>query len=325
MSIWRDSNILITGITGSLGTALTKRLLSRDDAPRRLVGISRKWQDQARLRAEMNNDPRLRLFIGDVRDKERLLTAFRGVNYIIHAGAHKDVVSAEYDAPEAIATNVIGTQNVLWAAMECKVSRVLVVSTDKASDPINTYGKTKSLAESLAVCFNSYSGSSGTRYSAARYGNVAGSSGSVIPLFRQQKEKGVLTITSADMSRFWISMDRAVDFVLTCLSVMIGGEIFVPHLPSAKVVDVAAAIAPEAKLEVVGVRPGEKIHETMITPSEAYRTRDQGWAYVVYPQYHFWDSRYPEKMSGSPVPADWTYSSASAPHIGGSDLKLLVQ
>ena len=322
--VWTNKSVLITGVTGTLGTALCKRLLLGDDAPIRLVGISRKWQDQDRLRNELNNNPRLRLFIGDIRDIERLRLAMRGIDIVIAAAAMKSIVDCQYNPTEAISINILGTQNTLQAALENDVERVVVISSDKASQSgINMYGVTKAACENLTVAYNSYSSRWKTKYSALRYGNVSLSSGSVIPLFIEQKKSGFLTVTDTRMSRFVITIDQAVEFVLNCIENMIGGEIFVPHLPSAKVVDIAYAIAPEAEMKVTGIRPGEKLHEVMIAPDEAYRTRDLGWAYQVEPQFPFWaGAKFP--VSGSPIQEGWTYSSASAPRLSIDDIKVIL-
>ena len=325
---WREMpelNIAITGITGSLGTALSKYLLANyGQSLRRLVGISRKWQDQDRLRKELNNDFRLRLFIGDIRDYERLEMAFNGIDFVIHAAALKALVVCQYNPTEAIRTNIDGTENVLRAAKNCRVKKVLVISSDKATQAgVNMYGATKAVVENLTVAYNAYTGTHGTRYAAVRYGNVANSSGSVIPLFLEQKASGKLTLTNEYMTRFMITMPDAVKFVMSCLEQMQGGEVFIPHLSSAKIMDIAKTIAPDAIIETVGVRPGEKIHEIMISPDEAYRTRDMGWGYVVHPQFPFWDQKY--DTGGSPVPAYWTYSSASANRLSPDDIKILLE
>ena len=320
-----ELNIAITGITGSLGTAISKYLLANyGQSLRRLVGISRKWQDQDRLRKELNNDFRLRLFIGDIRDYERLELAFNGIDFVIHAAALKAITVCQYNPTEAIRTNIDGTENVLRAAKNCGVKKVLVISSDKATQAgVNMYGATKAVVENLTVAYNSYTGGNGTRYSVCRYGNVWGSSGSVVPLFLEQRNSGVLTLTNEYMTRFLITMANAVKFILNSLEQMKGGEVFVPHLPSIKITDVAKTIAPDAKIETIGIRPGEKVHEIMISPDESYRTRDKGWSYVVHPQFPFWDQKY--EMSGSPVPAYWTYSSASADRLSQDDIKILLE
>lgn len=322
---WQDACVAITGITGSLGTALSKELLLKKYGLARLVGISRKWQDQEKLSAELGNDPRLRLFIGDVRDVDRLRMALVGVDYVIHAAAIKSLPACQYNPVEAIATNIIGTENVLQASLDCGVRKVAVISSDKASQAgINIYGVTKAAAENLAVAYNSYSANHKTRYSAFRYGNVWGSSGSVVPLFISQRDSGKLTLTHPKMSRFWIKMEDAVAFILRGVEAMVGGEIFVPHLSSSRIIQLARAIAPEAEIEIIGIRSGEKLHETMIVPEEAYRTKDVGWAYRIEPQFKFWDSE-SGYMGGSSVPIDWTYSSASATSLSDDALKVMLK
>ena len=321
---WRGASVAITGITGSLGTALSKELLKPEYNISRLVGISRKWQDQDRLRHELDNDDRLRLFIGDIRDVDRLKLAFDGIEYLFHAAALKDVKSCWYNPVEALTINGIGTVNVLQASRDCGVRKVIVISSDKGVAPAsgNLYGATKAVCESVAVSYNNYSASRKTRYSVARYGNVVASSGSVIPLFFSQKETGKLTITHDKMTRFWITMPEAVRFVIHSMESMLGGEIFVPHLPSSRITTLASVIAPDAELEVIGIRPGEKLHEIMLTQDESPRTDDLGWAYRVKPQEKTWGG--PAYMGGSPIPSDWIYSSASAERLGESELRNML-
>jgi len=318
---WRGACVGITGITGSLGTALSKELLKPEYNISRLVGISRKWQDQDRLRKELDNDDRLRLFIGDIRDIDRLRLAFDGVEYLVHAAALKDVKSCWYNPVEALTINGIGTVNVLQASRDCRVKKVIVISSDKGVAPAsgNLYGATKAVCESVAVSYNNYSASRQTRYAVARYGNVVGSSGSVVPLFLNQRENGKLTLTHPKMTRFWITMGQAVHFVIQSMESMLGGEIFVPHLPSSRITTLASVIAPEAEIETIGIRPGEKLHEVMLTPDETPRTKDLGWAYRVEPQEKTWGGL--PYIGGSPVPADWIYSSASAMRLGEDELR----
>ena len=320
---WRGASVAITGITGSLGTALSKELLKSEYNISRLVGISRKWQDQDRLREELNDD-RLRLFVGDVRDIDRLKLALEGVEYVFHAAALKSVPIAFYNPTEAISVNITGTINVLQASRDVGVRRVVVVSSDKAVQPAseNLYGVTKAAAECLAVAYNSYSAGRQTRYCAARWGNVLGSSGSVVPLFMKQRENGKLTITHDKMTRFWVTMDEVVHFILRVMESMIGGEIFVPHLPSSRVTTLASAIAPDAEFETVGMRPGEKMHEVLLSPEESPRTKDLGWAYRVEPTSRPWGGV--PYAGGSPVPSDWIYSSASAERLGESELRNML-
>jgi len=311
---------MITGVSGSLGSALSKELLQAYNI-KRLAGICRKWQPLRDLETSLK-DERFRPFIGDVRDLERLRVAFRGIDYIFHAAAIKDVIYGEYSPTEIVATNIVGTQNVLQAAMDCDVKKVMVISSDKAASPNSCYGVSKRMAECLSVAYNAYTGSNGTRYAVARYGNVVGSSGSVIPLFLKQRNTGSITLTDSHMTRFWITMSQAVQFIIQCMENMVGGEIFVPHLPSAKIVNVASAIAPEAEIKIVGIRPGEKIHEVMLTEHETPRTDDLGWAYRVAPSLRFWGG--PEYIGGSPVSPGWLYTSASTQQLNEDEIKTLL-
>lgn len=317
----KDYSILITGGSGFLGSLLAKRLKDIQGI-RRVIIFSRDWHKQEALRRELGSPENFRWFIGDVRDLERLRRAFAGVDYVLHLASIKDVISSEYNPRETVLTNVIGTQYVSDAAIDCGVKRVVVVSTDKSSAPLNVYGKSKALAESISVSANNYGQA---RFCSARYGNVIGSSSSVIPLFKSQKESGTLTLTDENMTRFWISAPQAVEFVLKCLVEMKGGEIFVPHLPSAKIIDIATTIAPEAKIEIIGTRPGEKMHEVMIVPEEAHRTRDLGWAYEVLPEFPFWSGLHFPMTAGSPVPEGWTYSSASAQRLTPDEIKVITE
>lgn len=314
------TSILISGGTGFLGRHISKYLLDNPGFTRVAI-LSRDWHKQNDLRSELGNPKHFRWFIGDVRDRDRLMRAFDGIDYIIHAAAIKDVVSSEYNPRETMLTNVLGTQNVIDAAIDCGVEKVLFISSDKSAQASTSYGKTKALAESLIVAANSYSPHS-TKFSVARYGNVTASSSSVIPLFRKQANSGVLTVTDVDMTRFWVTPRQAVDFIFRALEQMVGGEIFVPHLPSSKIMDLALAVSPQAKIEVIGTRPGEKKHEVMITPEESAHTQDIGWAYVVEPQFTFWNKGF--LSGGSPVPADWTYSSASAQRLSRDDIKVML-
>ena len=318
---WRGASVAITGITGSPGTALSKELLKPEYNISRLVGISRKWQDQDRLRKELGDDDKLRLFIGDIRDIDRLRLALDGVEYLVHAAAIKSVPACWYNPTEAVSINGQGTINVLQASRDAGVKRVIVISSDKAVAPAsgNLYGATKAVCESVAVSYNNYSASRQTRYAVCRYGNCVASSGSVIPLFLSQKESGKLTITHPKMTRFWITLDEATHFILKSMESMLGGEIFVPHLPSSRITTLASMIAPEAEIETIGIRPGEKLHEGMLTPDEAPRTKDLGWAYRVEPQERTWGGL--PYIGGSPVPADWIYSSASATRLGEDELR----
>jgi UDP-N-acetylglucosamine 4,6-dehydratase/5-epimerase len=284
-------SILITGGTGSLGKELTKTILKSYPDVKRLIIFSRDEQKQFQMSFEFPSDkfPQIRFFIGDVRDKERLLRAFRDVDYVIHAAAMKHVHLAEYNPDECVKTNVYGAQNVIHAALETKVERVVALSTDKACAPINLYGATKLASDKLFIAANNITGWNPIRFSVVRYGNVMGSNGSVIPFFLNKKKEGVLPITDPAMTRFNISLQGGVEMVLHALEYAWGGEIFVPKIPSYKILDVAEAIAPSAKKTVVGIRPGEKIHEEMISESDSYYTYDLGKYYTILPAVTKWN------------------------------------
>jgi UDP-N-acetylglucosamine 4,6-dehydratase (inverting) len=249
----------------------------------------------------------VRYFIGDVRDRERLRRAMHGVDVVVHAAALKQVPACEYNPIEAVKTNVNGAANVIDAAIDCGVGRVLALSTDKAVNPVNLYGATKLCAEKLFIQGNAYAGIGGTRFSCTRYGNVIGSRGSVVPLFRQQRGQGKITLTDQRMTRFWLTLEQGARFVLDCLERMEGGEVFVPRIPSMRIVDLAEAVAPGCQIEVVGIRPGEKLHETMVSCDEARHavgTRDR---YVIKPEYAWREAG--AAMQGDPLPAGFEYTS----------------
>ena len=287
---FNDKSLLITGGTGSLGKALTLHILHAFPGIKRLVIFSRDEQKQFQMAQEYPADkyPQVRFFIGDVRDKERLLRAFMDVDYVIHAAAMKHVHLAEYNPDECVKTNVYGAQNVILAALETKVERVVALSTDKACAPINLYGATKLTSDKLFIAANNITGWNPIRFSVVRYGNVMGSNGSVIPFFLKKQKDGELPITDPTMTRFNISLQGGVDMVLYALEHAWGGEIFVPKIPSYRILDVAEAIAPKAKKTVVGIRPGEKIHEEMISESDSYFTYDLGKYYTILPAVPKW-------------------------------------
>jgi UDP-N-acetylglucosamine 4,6-dehydratase len=288
MSILDGTSVLITGGTGSLGNALVTKLLDETKV-RRIAIFSRDELKQSHLRNIYGDNDRLRWFIGDIRDIERLKRAFHGVDYVIHAAALKQVDTGEYNPMEFIKTNVLGSQNVIDAAIETGVKRVVALSTDKASSPINLYGATKLTADKLFIAANNYSISYGTSFSVVRYGNVMGSRGSVIPLFRKLAESGnPLPITDFRMTRFLISIDQAVKFVLESLMIMSGGELYVPKIPSMKIVDLAQAVAPGAAMTEIGLRPGEKLHEEMISEDDSRRTIQISDRFVVTPVVAEW-------------------------------------
>ena len=293
MNQLENSSILITGGTGSLGRALIKYLLEETTA-RRIAIFSRDELKQLELRNYFKDDSRLRWFLGDVRDLERLKRAFHGVDFVIHAAALKQVDTGEYNPMEFIKTNVLGSQNVIDAAIETNVKKVVALSTDKASSPINLYGATKLTSDKLFVAANNYSISYGTAFCVVRYGNVMGSRGSVIPYFREIAESGEpLPLTDLRMTRFWISIQQAVEFVVESFEIMQGGELYVPRIPSMKLLDLAHAIAPNSKIIEIGMRPGEKLHEEMISADDSRRTILIGDRYVVTPVISEWGYREP--------------------------------
>ncbi|MDQ8004329.1 MAG: UDP-N-acetylglucosamine 4,6-dehydratase (inverting) [Pedobacter sp.] len=288
--IFNNKSILITGGTGSLGKALTKYILSAHSDIKRLVIFSRDEQKQFQMAQEYPEDkyPQLRFFIGDVRDEQRLIRAFKGVDYVIHAAAMKHVPIAEYNPDECIKTNVNGAQNVINACFQTDVKRVVALSTDKACAPINLYGATKLTSDKLFVAANNIKGDNPIVFSVVRYGNVMGSNGSVIPFFINKRKEGKLPITDPNMTRFNISLQGGVDMVIHALENAWGGEIFIPKIPSYRITDVATAIAPDCKHEIVGIRPGEKVHEEMITPSDSFYTYDLDKYYTILPATHKW-------------------------------------
>jgi UDP-N-acetylglucosamine 4,6-dehydratase (inverting) len=281
-----ERSVLITGGTGSLGKHLTKNILSQYPQVKRLVIFSRDEQKQFEMAQEFPHSkyPGIRYFIGDVRDAERLKKAFKDIDYVIHAAAMKHVPIAEYNPMECVKTNVLGAENVINAAFDCGVKNVVALSTDKAAAPINLYGATKLCSDKLFVAANNIKGKLNIKFSVVRYGNVMGSNGSVIPFFLKKKKEGILPITDPNMTRFNISLQGGVDMVLHAMETAWGGEIFVPKIPSYKITDVATAIGPECKHEIIGIRPGEKVHEEMITSSDSFTTYDLGKYYAILPQ-----------------------------------------
>jgi len=279
--------ILITGGTGSFGKRFTEIVL-REHNPKMVRIFSRGEFLQLQMRQQFNNNPRLRFFIGDVRDRDRLYRAMNGVDIVVHATALKQIPTCEYNPVEAVKTNIDGAINVIDAAIDNKVKKVVAISTDKAVYPVSLYGATKLVAEKLFVQGNTYTGGCRTMFSVVRYGNVVGSRGSVVPLFLEQRKMGKITITDERMTRFWITLDQGVRFVIDCIERMKGGEIFVPKIPSMRIVDLVQVIAPEAEREVIGIRPGEKIHECLITEEEARHTREFDSYFVIEPEHSFW-------------------------------------
>jgi len=304
---WNDKVVLVTGGTGSFGKKFTKILLAEKN-PKKVIIFSRDELKQHEMRVAGYDDPRLRYFIGDVRDRDRLVRAMHGVDIVVHAAALKQVPACEYNPMEAIKTNINGTSNVIEAALDAGVDRVLVLSTDKAVSPANLYGGTKLVAEKLAVQSNAYAAGTSTRYSCVRYGNVVGSRGSVVPLFLKQRASGKITITDERMTRFWLSLEQGVHFVINCIEQMEGGEVFVPKIPSTTLVDLARAIAPDAEIEFIGIRPGEKLHEDLLSADEARHTVELEGMYVVQPAEAFWFG-YSWKNEGKSLPDGFTYTS----------------
>ncbi len=305
MHLLDGQSILITGGTGSFGKRFVHTILNQTQV-RRVVIYSRDELKQWEMAQLYPNDERLRFFLGDVRDEARLLRAFDTVDYVVHAAALKQVPAAEYNPFEAVKTNILGAKNVIDAAIDRGVKKVVALSTDKASSPINLYGATKFVSDKLFIDGNAYAGSRVTRFANVRYGNVVGSRGSVIPLFKKLAATGVLPITDADMTRFWITLDHAVQMVLDALELMYGGEIFVPKIPSMKLVDLAKAIAPDAELKFIGMRPGEKLHEELISQHDAHRCMDIGKCYVMMPEMEWFE---PQRIEGKPVSPDFAYTS----------------
>ena len=321
-------SILITGGTGSLGQQLTKTILERWPLVKRLVILSRDEQKQFQMNQEFPETKyaAMRYFIGDIRDYDRLVRAFEGIEYIIHAAAMKHVHIAEYNPMECVKTNVLGAENVINAAMATGVKNVVALSTDKAAAPINLYGATKLCSDKLFVAANNIKGTRDIKFSVVRYGNVMGSNGSVIPFFLNRKKTGVLPITDATMTRFNISLQEGADMVLHAMETGWGGEIFVPKIPSYKITDVAEAIGPECKHEIIGIRPGEKIHEEMITSSDSFSTYDLGKYYAILPQVTNWNmDDYKKHFNASKVQPGFQYNSAENQEwVGVDELRSLI-
>jgi UDP-N-acetylglucosamine 4,6-dehydratase len=323
-----DKSILITGGTGSFGKAFVKKVSTTWPNIKRLVIYSRDEQKQYHM--AMNYPgykyPQLRFFIGDVRDYERLKRALKGIDYVIHAAAMKHVPIAEYNPMECVKTNILGAENVINACLETDVQKVVALSTDKAAAPINLYGATKLASDKLFIAANNIRGSNPIRFSVVRYGNVMGSNGSVIPFFMQKRKEGVLPVTDPSMTRFNISLEEGVDMVLHALETAWGGELFVPKIPSIKIMDLAMAIGPDCKHEIVGIRPGEKIHEEMITSSDSFSTYDLGKYFAILPQLHNWSlDDFIEHFNAIKVPQGFRYNSGeNTEWLGIEDIRDLI-
>jgi len=304
--ILEGKTILITGGTGSFGRKFVETVL-REYAPRVIRVFSRGELLQHEMQGQFQNESRLRYFIGDVRDRDRLHRAMNGVDIVVHAAALKQVPACEYNPIEAVRTNIDGAVNVIDAALDSRVEKLIALSTDKAVHPVNLYGATKLVAEKLFIQANAYRGRSRTEFSVVRYGNVVASRGSVIPLFLRQREQGRLTITDERMTRFWITLEQGVNLVIDCIGWMQGGEIFVPKIPSMRVADLASAIAPQAKVEITGIRPGEKLHEVLLTEQEARHAKEYPDHYVIEPEHPYWDRAC--LADGIPLPEGFRYGS----------------
>lgn len=307
---WNNASILVTGGTGSFGKKFIGTILERY-APSRLIVFSRDELKQHEMRDLFpdTGDSPIRYFLGDVRDRDRLMRAFRGVDIVVHAAALKQVPALEYNPFEAVLTNIMGAKNIIDAAIDNEVKRVIALSTDKAVNPVNLYGGTKLVSEKLFVQGNSYSGEAQTRFSCVRYGNVVNSRGSVVPVFNEQRKRGKVTLTDERMTRFWITLDQGVDFVIKCTDLMRGGEVFIPKIPSMSIVDLAKAMAPDCEVEVTGIRPGEKLHEILVSKDESRHALEFDDMFVIEPQFPWWDG---EDFSDGKTPQDgFSYTSDS--------------
>ena len=308
---WSQESILITGGTGSFGKKFVEIML-RDYQPKRLVIFSRDELKQHDMRASGLDHPSLRYFLGDVRDVDRLERAFAGITVVVHAAALKQVPACEYNPFEAIQTNIMGGRNVIDAAINQGVRRILALSTDKAVNPINLYGATKLCAEKMFVQANAYAGAQESRFSCARYGNVVGSRGSVIPVFQEQKPRGRNHLTDARMTRFWLTLEQGVRFVIRCFEQMHGGEIFVPRIPSMRLVDLAETVAPGCAVEYIGIRPGEKLHEVLVSDDESRHALATDEMFIIQPVHPWWKSE--NWIHAKPLPEGFRYASDTNEH-----------
>jgi UDP-N-acetylglucosamine 4,6-dehydratase len=321
---WSKATVLVTGGTGSFGRKFVEILL-REKRPKKLIVLSRdelKQHDMRQVFPDTDNSP-MRYFLGDVRDKDRLCRAFHGVDVVVHAAALKQVPACEYNPFEAVQTNIIGAKNVIDAAIDCGVKRVIALSTDKAVNPVNLYGATKQVAEKLFVQGNSYAGAANTRFSCVRYGNVIGSRGSVIPLFLEQRKAGRITVTDKRMTRFWITLEQGVRFVIRSAEQMHGGEVFVPKVTSMRITDLAEAVAPGCRIELTGIRPGEKVHEVLVAEDEARHALEFDDMYIITPVFQWWGSdRWQE---GKPLAEGFRFASeTNSQWMSPSELRSLI-
>ncbi len=303
---WNNLSILLTGGTGSFGKKFTEIML-REYHPQKLIIFSRDELKQHQMRMAGFDNPNLRYFIGDVRDKDRLYRALVGVDLVVHAAALKQVPACEYNPFEAVKTNVLGAQNIIDAAIDNGIDRVMALSTDKAVNPINLYGATKLVAEKLFIQGNAYVGVGKTRFSCTRYGNVVGSRGSVIPVFKRQRENGTITVTDKRMTRFWLTLEQGVRFVISCIEHMQGGEVFVPKIPSMRIMDLAEAVAPGCEIEFMGIRPGEKLHEVLVARDESRYTLELDDRFIIQPVHPWWKRG--NWSEGKPLPDGYKFAS----------------
>lgn len=321
-SVLTGASVLVTGGTGSFGRKFAEIML-KDHCPGKIIIFSRDELKQHEMRADGLDYSNLRYFIGDVRDRERLRRAMHGVDIVVHAAALKQVPACEYNPFEAIMTNVIGARNVIDAALDAGVKKVLALSTDKAVNPINLYGATKLCAEKLFIQSNAYRGDRDVRFSCVRYGNVVGSRGSVIPLFIKQRQNGTITITDRQMTRFWITLEQGVRFVITCLERMHGGEVFVPKIPSMNIMDLVHVVAPHCAVQTIGIRPGEKLHEVLVSEDEARHTKELANMFVIQPAHSWWVSD--NWKEATPLPEGFRYvSNNNSWWLTGAELRQCV-
>lgn len=320
---WTGLNVLVTGGTGSFGRKFTEIML-QECTPRKLVIFSRDELKQHEMRTGGFDHPSLRYFIGDVRDVERLRRAMTGMDIVVHAAALKQVPACEYNPIEAVLTNVMGARNIIEAALDMGVKKVMAISSDKAVNPVNLYGATKLVAEKLFVQGNAYSGTSETRFSCVRYGNVVGSRGSVIPLFLGQRNNGKVTITDERMTRFWLTLEQGVRFVIRCIEQMHGGEVFVPKIPSMNIMDLVKAVAPDCQVENIGIRPGEKLHEILISEDEVRQVLELDDMFVIKPAHPWWQVG--NYVAGRPLPEGFRFASNSnSQWLTVDELKRMVE